>query len=198
MIYLSKDKQIFWHDLNTQLIDSHAMSPTFRIEMPVIPSMNDYLSAGRNWQQLNGFKARWEKQGFEAAIRAAYRAGFEVQEWTEFDVGKNGQQIKTEHKKIKTPIIEYAKVILRIWRPSFANYDVFNPYTKSIIDGFVKAGVMVDDNCFNVHSFEQKFMGVDESLKPTAEAKEARRLKRLDKPNRRQPVNARHYFDFIE
>lgn len=197
MIYLTKDKRIFFDNLNDQLKHNSAVHPLFRIETNVIPSINDYLSVSKHFGAMQGFKNKWQKIGFEMAIRSAYRAGIAVQEWDEFEIGKNGQQIKKHYQRIKSPVFDRAKLILRIWRPTFGTYDVFNPYTKAIIDGFVDAGVMKDDSCFNVYSFEQMFMGVDDSLKPTDEMKLARKWKRVDKPNKRLPVTARYYFDFV-
>lgn len=164
--------------------------------MTVLPSWNDYLSIARRPNMAQGLKTKWFKAGRKAAILAGFKSPFRMLKWIEHDLTPSGKTKQIIHERFQNPItLEPVKMVLRVWRPTFGRYDVFNPFIKSIVDGFIDAGILPDDDCFHVRSVSVEFMGVDERLKPDADAKEARRLKRLTS-KARMPVSARYWFDF--
>lgn len=194
MIYLDKNKR---QKQSLESQENGFPEAYFRVEFSVIPSWNDYLATSRHFGAAQGFFKKWRAKGFGQAIAAARFQLFPTYTWTEFDVAKNGRTLQTVHTTIKPCIFEACKITLRIWRPNFGRYDLFNPFVKPIVDGFVDAGVMPDDNCYCVRGFEVEFCGVDDSLKLSKEARENRKVKRITS-KARMPLPARYRFDFYK
>ncbi len=175
------------------------MQLLLQIEFDVLPSWNDFLASHRHAGAAQGMVGKWRKKGFEKAIRAVRVAGGNITEWTTYEPsGKRGAMREVKHAKIEPVFINQPVfLVLRYWRPTQARYDNFNVFTKPVIDGFVEAGVIPDDNKTWIPQDATVFMGLDTSLKPSAEAKEARRIKRLSS-KARQPLPARYWFEFYK
>jgi len=146
------------------------------------------------------FLAKWRKLGEEHAIRAAQQQSFGIFRWQEFETQKSGRLKEVTHVRINPYIFTHCRIVLRIWRPTFADYDVFNPCIKPIVDGFVDAGVIAKDSCWQIRSVQCEFMGVDDSLKLSVEAREQRKIEKRIRGGKvkRQPVVARYFFDFYD
>lgn len=185
-------------ELNEQL--SGVPEPKLRIEFRTLPSWNDYLSIAKHFGMAASFLAKWRKLGEEHAIRSARQQLFGLVTWQEFETQKSGRLKAVTYTKIKPHIFEHCEIVLRIWRPTFADYDVFNPCIKPIVDGFVDAGVVAKDSCWQIPSVKCEFMGVDDSLKLSPEAREQRQIEKRIRGGKakRQPVVARYYFDFYD
>lgn len=192
-ILLDKDGPRIGLDLQAGCIPE----PDFRIRLDYLPSLNDYLAAGKNWRQLLAFKRRWHEAGLSAALTAALEQGLEVGESVTHGSARSEKMMAKPRRILTTAVGSPCEMILRVWRPTFGIWDTFNPFTKPIIDGFVEANVIADDNCYVVRRNSVVFMGVDPSLKPNNEERAARRaFKRGRKV--RLPSRARFWFDFYE
>ena len=171
-------------------------TPALRIVFKVIPSWNELLAASNYPRAAQGMVKKWRKKGFDQALFYAERAGWHISKTVEYGLSEKGRETKTVTKKIDPPIFtEDVKIILRFWRPSWRHYDVFNPFAKPIIDGFVDAGVLLEDDCERVPMFTTQFMGVDPSLKLSAEALAARKVRKLGRKVS-EPLPALFWFDF--
>jgi hypothetical protein len=186
----------------TESIDHEAQlasipPPAFRIETNLIPSWNDVLSVQRHFGMFDSLKKKWLKIGKELALDTAAEKGIALCEYSEHDLSPRGKPIVVHHRKFWTPFIHRAcKIHIRVWRPDLREYDVNNPYLKPIIDGFVQCGLLASDSHEIVRSIECEFMGVDTSLKLSAEEKAARKAKRDAGDKKRMPLPARYWFDF--
>lgn len=154
-------------------------SPELTITLEQLPSWNDFLATARHFGAAAGLMKKWRKIGFKQAIWAVERIGGTVARWEEYGATEDGKMKKIKHVLIKpyfftTPVI----LELKYWRPDNRRYDNFNPLAKPIVDGFIDAGLMADDNNKFITTFIVEFAGVDKSLKLSAEALTMRKTKR--------------------
>lgn len=171
------------------------MEPDLRIEFTTLPSWNNFLGH-KNPQIARNLLSKWRKIGFDQALFHAGRKGAAISEWTEYGVSEKGKQTSTIHRKIE-PLFFNEPVHLNLvyWRPDNRNYDTFSPCVKPVVDGFVDAGLIADDNHFNIESFSTIFAGVDKSL---GLSKEVQRQRTIDRKvgGKKFLTPARYYFDF--
>jgi hypothetical protein len=174
-------------------------TPDFRIEIPIVPSVNDYLAIARHAGASQGMVKLWRKRGRELAIWTARRAGHNIRIQIYYETTERGRVLERVIETIDPLIFTSpVKLIVKFWRPTRRSYDCFNPFIKPIIDGFVDAGVIADDNFEHIPSVEIRFMGIDKSLKLSPEALERRRIARIGRKPKREPVPCRFYFDFFK
>lgn len=171
-------------------------TPDLRIEFDYLLSWNDFLGISRHPGAAQGMVATWRKKGHDKAIFYGERAGATVNRWVEHGLSEKGNPTRTKHETI-APVFFDVPVRLELiyWRATAARYDNFSPFVKPIVDGFVDAGLLVDDSYKYVPAFVVLAMGVDPSLKPSKEAQAARKIKRAGRKTS-LPMPGRYYFDF--
>lgn len=171
------------------------LRPQLRIVFHELNSINDYMATARHFGAAQGMVARWRKMGREAAIKQCRHQGIAIAEHVESEVTKGGRVRGVVHERIAEPVFSRCCLVLRYWRPSNHRYDVFSPFAKPVIDGFVDAGLLVDDDQTRIVKFSVQFMGIDSDLKLSKEAQARRAVKRqLQKTKLLTP--ALYWFDF--
>lgn len=174
------------------------MNPDLRIKFDVLPSWNDFLGIARHAGAAQGMMATWRKKGMKAALAQSSAYGAVIDRWTESNVSEKGRITEVAKALIRPRFFldsERVRLELHYWRATYARYDNFSPLVKPIIDGFVDAGVIIDDSYDHIPEYSVKFEGVDSSLKPSPEARAARKVKALGR-KKSQPMPARYHFDF--
>ncbi len=169
--------------------------PLIRIEFHDLESWNDILASTRHPQALEGLIKKLRKKGMEKALRDAPKYGMPLRIWSEFEVSARGKTVEVEYRKIAEPIAIPVKLLLRFWRPTAHRFDVFSPAVKPVVDGFVDAGLLHDDNVKWVPEWTTRFAGIDPTLKLSDEAKGLRKAKAIGR-KKAGLTASRFWFEF--
>lgn len=161
------------------MYDITNIKPDLTITFQQLPSWNDFLATARHFGAAAGLMKKWRKAGAKQAIDAVRRAGGSIATWEEYGATDNGRMRKIKHELIKPYFFtQPVTLVLAYWRPDNRRYDNFNPLVKPVVDGFIDAGLMEDDNNKFIVQYGVDFKGVDKTLKLSPEAAAQRKIDR--------------------
>lgn len=192
--------------MNKQLFEYTKPKPCFSLLFRVVPSWNDAMSTdGSSYNTLGAFKKKWRARGRARAVavlREQEKAIVSIRRELRTVDKRTGMKKAEFFEGLEEPLFkESVAVIVRLWRPTAAAYDVHNLVIKPIIDGFGDVRIFETDAVRGLPELGFCFEGVDPSLKLSREEIEERKryfdgFRNAGRTPPRLPLPARILFDF--
>lgn len=178
--------------------------PCLRVEFKLLLSVNDLDGLDRF--QTAGIKKTWRERGAERLVETMKQRGVPTQAFVDRLEKKYQGRIKTSYVRgerlVRTFFNEPCFLWVRLWKANNVTFDVPNLLIKPVVDGFVDARLMPNDNTDYLPFVLFGFEGVDRTLELSAEKRAARAEYRAELKERgsKKPVppppNKRIWFDF--
>jgi Holliday junction resolvase RusA-like endonuclease len=179
-------------------------TPLAVVEFSFFPSVNDALfayNAGRH--SARSFNEKWQAKGRDAVAHLARMRDLktEIIQHPRLDKEGNVKEYEARERLVRVLFDVPVEIVLRVWRPTAAAYDVHNPYVKPVFDGFTHAQLWRDDSVKYVCDVRMRHEGVDRTLRMPESTQftrqrtnEARRARK--KSPVRFPMFGRFRFEF--